>query len=96
MGGQASWHRDPVEVPGDGRWREFEPGTTRVEFQPEPDGSLSLESLVGQAVGAASMCWENVAAAGVFRDDRASAVADALVVEVRRRAADPAWLSGGA
>lgn len=97
MDGRASWHRDPVEVPGDGQWREFEPGAYRVEFQPEPDGSLSLEALAGQAIGAGSMCWSDVAAAGEFASELASAVVDALVGEIRRRAAaDPAWLSGGA
>jgi hypothetical protein len=57
--------------------------TAPIVFQPEHDGSLPLESAVGQAVGAASMCWEHVDRAGVFDDQRARAVADALLAYLR-------------
>jgi hypothetical protein len=59
----------------------------RITFQPEHDGTLSLESVVGQAVGAASMCWEHVEAAGVFDDRKARAVVEALLEYLRAPAA---------
>jgi predicted P-loop ATPase len=34
----------------------------------------SLESLVGQAVGAGSVCWENMSGTGVFQDQHAQQV----------------------
>lgn len=33
-----------------------------------------IEQLIGEAVGAASMCWEYPELAGVFQSDRASAI----------------------
>lgn len=47
------------------------------EFAP-----LTLEEAVYQAIGAASMCWEDVAKAGVFDSDRAKAIGDALLAKV--------------
>lgn len=38
------------------------------------DNVTGIEELIGQTVGAASMCWENVEAAGVFDDVEARAV----------------------
>lgn len=48
------------------------------EFAP-----LTLEEAVYQAIGAASVCWEDVAKAGVFDSDRAKAIGDALLTRVR-------------
>lgn len=45
---------------------------------------FSLQAAVGQAVGAASMCWENVSGAGVFDDRLAKEISEALLAEVRR------------
>jgi hypothetical protein len=41
------------------------------------DDVNDANELIGQAVGAGSMCWENVRAAGEFDSLRASAIADA-------------------
>ena len=49
------------------------------EFQPDEDGSLSPQAAIYQAVGAASMCWEDLSGAGVFDDAQARAIADALI-----------------
>jgi hypothetical protein len=56
------------------------------EFQPEHDGTLSLESAVFQALGAASVCWENMSGTGVFQSERAKAIGDALLAEIGRLA----------
>lgn len=53
------------------------------EFAP-----LTLEEAVYQAIGAASMCWEDVAKAGVFDSDRAKAIGDALLADVEARLAE--------
>lgn len=57
-------------------------------FTTEHDGSLSLEAAVFQAVGAASVCWESMEGTGVFQDDRARAIAEALLVLIAQRQAD--------
>ena len=49
------------------------------DFDYEEDGSLSLESAVFQALGAASVCWEDMRGTGVFQSDRAKAIGDRLV-----------------
>lgn len=62
------------------------------EFQPEHDGTLSRESMVMQALGAASMCWEHPERAGVFQDGRAKAIGEKLLAALN---AEPrVWLEG--
>lgn len=51
----------------------------RFEFRSEHDGTLSIESAVYQAIGAASMCWEGVEKAGVFQTEQAHLIAQALL-----------------
>lgn len=58
-----------VDVPGD------------FEFSREDDGSLSIESAVFQALGAASMCWGETPR-GVFDSERASSIGHALIAEL--------------
>ena len=41
------------------------------------DDVYDANELIGQAVGAGSMCWENVHAAGMFDSTQAAAIADA-------------------
>lgn len=36
--------------------------------------ATTVEEVVGQAVGAGSVCWENVRAAGVFQSDEAARI----------------------
>ena len=45
----------------------------------------TLEQAVGYAVGAASMCWEDVDKAGVFESTRAGDIVDELVLWLRER-----------
>lgn len=52
-------------------------------FSPEQDGTLSLEAAVGQAIGAASMCWESTTSAGVFDSTRAKSIVDAVMARIR-------------
>jgi hypothetical protein len=45
----------------------------------------TLEQAVGEALGAASMCWETPEGAGVFDSSAASGIADQLVAWIRSR-----------
>jgi hypothetical protein len=46
------------------------------------DPDLPIEDFIGQAVGAASMCWENPAGAGVFHSERASQIVDEIMQKI--------------
>lgn len=41
------------------------------------DDVHDANELIGMAIGAGSMCWENVRGAGVFDSTRAAAISDA-------------------
>jgi hypothetical protein len=43
------------------------------------DHSVGIEEFIGQAVGAASMCWENPEGAGVFDADRAKQIVEEIM-----------------
>lgn len=43
------------------------------------DHSVGIEEFVGQAIGAASVCWENPGGAGVFDSTRAAQIADEIM-----------------
>jgi len=59
------------------------------KFQPEHDGSLTVESAVYQALGAASMCWDRVGdEASVFDDTTARAIGEALLERITAAAQD--------
>lgn len=49
------------------------------KFQPNHDGTLTLKEAVGQALGAASVCWSDVSAAGTFQSESCSEIVRALV-----------------
>lgn len=55
------------------------------EFARPEEGEISLEEAIGQALGAASTCWENLHGTGVFDSDRAKEIYDALQVEILRK-----------
>jgi hypothetical protein len=46
------------------------------------DPELPIEEFIGQAVGAASMCWENPEGAGVFDSERAERIAEELTARI--------------
>lgn len=54
----------------------------KFQFAPEHDGSLSLESAVFQALGAASTCWDPMDGTGIFQSDVAKAIGDALLEKI--------------
>lgn len=66
---------------------------TGVLFDGGPNEPKTLDEVLGQAIGAASMCWEDINAAGVFDSTRAKVildeVTDFLGLELRE-----AWLEG--
>ena len=49
-----------------------------------PD-DVPVHEAVGQAIGAASMCWETPEGAGEFDSTRASAIVDELMSLLRRK-----------
>jgi len=49
------------------------------------DQAETLENAVFQAIGAASVCWETPEGAGVFNSDRAKAIGEELMAEIKRR-----------
>ena len=61
---------------------DTQPSETPFTFDREDDGSLSVESAVYQALGAASMCWESMEGTGVFNSDRALKIGEALLAEI--------------
>ena len=52
------------------------------DFDREHDGSLSKESAIFQAIGAASMCWEFSGKGGIFDSMRAKEIGDALIQQL--------------
>jgi hypothetical protein len=58
---------------------------------PTPDLELakaeSIDAAIHQAIGAASVCWENPAGAGVFLSERAHSIAQQLRADLRTRLA---------
>lgn len=47
-----------------------------------PYTETALRTAVFEAVGAASVCWENMSGTGVFDDRRACEIGEALVAEI--------------
>jgi hypothetical protein len=47
------------------------------------ENGTSLDEAVGITVGAGSMCWENVAAAGEFQSTEAAAIVQELIDAIR-------------
>lgn len=75
--------RDPVTSVDVGQQRAVDPKAPEgFAFLRERDGSLDIESAVFQALGAASVCWENMSGTGVFNSDRAKLIGDTLVMEI--------------
>lgn len=52
------------------------------EFQPNADGTLTLENAVFQALGSASASWENLSGAGEFQSERASDAGKKLIEHI--------------
>ena len=50
---------------------------------------MSLETVVFTALGAASVCWENMEGTGVFDDRRAKEIGDELVEFLEARVRQP-------
>jgi hypothetical protein len=65
------------------------PDTSKISFA----DAKTVESAVFQAIGTASVCWENVAAAGVFDDRSARQVGEALLARLAELG-PAAWSSG--
>lgn len=52
------------------------------EFKPEDQ---NLKTIVGSAVGRASMCWERMEGTGIFQSDDASSIVDEVVAWIEQR-----------
>lgn len=44
-----------------------------------------VDQIIGEAIGAASMCWEHPEAAGVFESELAGALVEAVMTALRRK-----------
>lgn len=55
------------------------------------DPNISLESAVFQAIGAASVCWENLHGAGTFDSTKAKNIGDALLARIRELTGRPPY-----
>lgn len=53
---------------------------TVMDYRP---GITTLETAVFEALGAASVCWENMSGTGVFQSDRAKQIGEELVEFIR-------------
>lgn len=49
----------------------------------EFDRCESIDDYVFQALGAASVCWDDVSGAGVFDSERAVAIGQALLIKIK-------------
>jgi hypothetical protein len=52
---------------------------------PEWKIDTPLEEVIGNAIGAGSMCWEHPEKAGVFDTERASQIMDEVVANIRHK-----------
>ena len=52
------------------------------EFRIGEHGTLSDAEAVFQALGAASVCWEDMSGTGVFQSERAKQIGDTLLAHV--------------
>jgi len=50
-----------------------------ILFDSSPTEPTTLEEVIGQAIGAASVCWETPQGAGVFDSTRAKELLDEVV-----------------
>ena len=50
-----------------------------ILFDGQPGEPKTLEEVIGQAIGAGSVCWETLADAGEFQSMRAAAIANEAV-----------------
>lgn len=57
--------------------------TEPFEFAVQPGETLTLEEAVGQAIGAASVCWDDMSGTGEFDSSRASEICDKLLLHIR-------------
>lgn len=74
------------------------PGSSPAPFNfvRQSDSPLTLHEAVGQAIGAASTCWENnrTLIAGVFDSDRAADIAHRLIAAIENgECADGQWVA---
>ena len=53
-----------------------------MEIDPTPPVVRDLHTKVHEALGAASMCWENPGGAGEFISEQASKIGEDLMVEI--------------
>lgn len=60
----------------------------KFEFQRAEEDELTLESAIGQAIGAASVCWLSETGLGVFDSDRAKEIAETTIDWVKEHELD--------
>lgn len=61
---------------------------SEVEYSVETEVNARLCTLIMQAMGRASMCWENVGGAGEFDSQAAGEAGEALLYDIQQVIAD--------
>ncbi len=61
---------------------------SEVEVSVEAEVNRRLSRIIMQAVGQASMCWEDVGGAGVFDSQGAVVVGESLLFDIQQVIAD--------
>ncbi len=56
----------------------------RLNAPTEAGGIVTIKQIIGEAIGAASVCWESLEGTGVFDSTRASQLIDEVLEEVER------------
>lgn len=80
------WVEDAIKLNASSRAKRIAVAASNSPFQfvQQPGEELTLEEILFQALGAASVCWEHPEGAGIFDSDRAKEVGVALLREVNR------------
>ena len=58
------------------------------DFTKNSNDELTIDEAVFQAIGAASVCWENMEGAGIFDSDRAKDIGDKLLAFIELKATE--------
>lgn len=70
---------DPNNEDKPGQTEQENSVRTPVLFRGREDDPSTLAEVIGQGIGAGSVCWENVAGAGEFDSSRAAGILDEIL-----------------
>lgn len=64
--------------------RDTAPHGRRAPQRVKPSENPEVQRIIGEAIGAGSMCWESMSGTGMFQSDQARAVLDNTLAELDR------------